>query len=154
MKYEFVRLMDELRDAAAYQIFKDCMFQPTPEKYAARLEALADARFYGCLENGRLLGIIGVSLRGGGEAEIAALSVAPERRRQGVGRWLIAEAARAEDLTRLPAETDADAVGFYRRCGFRTTEIQRVYDGQPVARWTCEWRKWGQCVFSDIDPRL
>jgi len=33
----------------------------------------------------------------------------------------------------IEAETDDDAVGFYRKCGFEVTAIQK-YD---VRRWTC-----------------
>ena len=70
------------------------------------------------------------------------MAVAPERQRTGVGRALLAEAARV--ARQLPAgairldayDTAAGAGGFYGRCGYRESG-RKVYRGVPLVYF--EW---------------
>jgi GNAT superfamily N-acetyltransferase len=50
--------------------------------------------------------------RDGDELVVRSVAVAPERRRQGVGRGLLNALADVATARRLVAETDEDAVGF------------------------------------------
>ena len=127
----------ELDGTAAYRIYKYCMFAPTPEKYAARVEHLRTGPVYGCFVAGALAGILALSPPRGGAAEIVGIAVASERRGRGLGARLIAAAVEREHLSRLTAETDDDAVGFYRRCGFQVEAFTRTYGDAPVVRWQC-----------------
>jgi GNAT superfamily N-acetyltransferase len=69
------------------------------------------------------------------ESEIRIRSVAtlPEYRGRGVGRALVEAIAGVASASRLVAETDDDAVGFYRRCGFAIEEIE-PRNGHPRFR--------------------
>ena len=136
-----LRILDAaaLRTEAAYRIYRACMYRPTREKYDARTDELLRGRVYGCMRDGALVGILALSLPEDGTAEIVGIAVAEDARGQGIGAWLIAQAARAEGLKRLMAETDDEAVGFYRRCGFHATRLERSYDGTAVTRWRCVW---------------
>jgi ribosomal protein S18 acetylase RimI-like enzyme len=49
---------------------------------------------------------------------IRSIGVAPMFGRRGLGRRLIDALAEEAAAKRVVAETDDDAVGFYRRCGF------------------------------------
>lgn len=139
MRWRFSRLKaPELRGEAAYAIYRHCMYMPTRSGYEARLDALLRGPVYGARAGGRLVGIIALTAPVGGAAEIAGIAVAEDARAQGLGRWMIARAARAEGLARLTAETDDEAVGFYRRCGFSVRRIERDYGEGPVVRWLCE----------------
>jgi len=49
---------------------------------------------------------------------IRSIAVAPDWRRQGLGRMLLDALTERFGTQRIVAETDDDAVDFYRRCGF------------------------------------
>lgn len=59
----------------------------------------------------------------GRAATLQHLAVAPGLRGRGFGRKLLKAICRELRLYRLDAETDRDAVGFYRRCGWTVCEL-------------------------------
>ena len=86
--------------------------------------------------DGALVACLGYEVVGEGRAVVQHIAVSPDRRRQGLGsmmiRWLRATAG----FSAVEAETDVDAVGFYRRCGFSAERI--VNPRFPQAeRWRC-----------------
>lgn len=112
------------------------MYLPTPEKYASRIEEyLSDPtiRCFGAFDGGHLTGIL--IIRSG---EILGITVRAENRRQGVGRNLILHALHL--CPTLTAETDGDSVGFYRRCGFECSAIERIFPDGSCVRYLCELR--------------
>ena len=64
--------------------------------------------------------------------EILHISVAESSRGQGIGSKMVL-ALQSQYSMPLEAETDDDAVDFYRKCGFKTTSIQKY----GVIRYTC-----------------
>jgi ribosomal protein S18 acetylase RimI-like enzyme len=78
---------------------------------------------------------IGLRPMGRGGAEITALAVLPDWRRQGLARSLVYGACAQLDLRVLEAETDGDAVGFYRAAGFSVQSLGERYPG--VERFGC-----------------
>lgn len=89
---------------------------------------------YGWFENGDLIGCIGLERQQDG-AVIRSLVVADEHRKQGIGRAMVEAALAHLDVPWLEAETDAEAVDFYRRLGFTTTSLGERYPG--VERFRC-----------------
>ncbi|MFC6617174.1 GNAT family N-acetyltransferase [Deinococcus radiophilus] len=83
-----------------------------------------------------LLGLIGLRPLSPGQAEITHMAVQPGTQRRGMGRQLLALAA-AQGWTDLSAETDAQAVDFYRACGFAITSLGERYPG--TERFLCRW---------------
>lgn len=89
--------------------------------------------------DGRLVGVIGYRLPatpdGRGATTLLHLATDPGFRHRGVGsalvRWVRAQCAAQP----LEAETDRDAVGFYRAAGFRIDPLGEVYPG--VERFRC-----------------
>lgn len=67
--------------------------------------------------------------------EIVSIAVDPAFRRQGIGSNLISFAAKSLKCDEVRAETDDDAVGFYRRYGFDVVSLGEKYPG--VIRYLC-----------------
>jgi len=86
---------------------------------------------YGWEENGEMVGICGFEVHSN-KVTILNIAVAETARGQGVGRKMVV-ALRQKFQMPIYAETDDDAVGFYRKCGFEVTETQR----HGVRRWSC-----------------
>lgn len=84
---------------------------------------------YGWIEDGVVSGRIGIRKTAPAVAEILHLAVAEEHRRQGIGRWMVEAVVARHDLARLSAETDKDAVDFYRRTGFAVMSLGHLYPG-------------------------
>jgi ribosomal protein S18 acetylase RimI-like enzyme len=75
--------------------------------------------FIGWQEGEEILACAGAEKLNSDTIGIRSIAVAPPWRNRGLGRTLIdALAERAPWAERVVAETDDDAVGFYRRCGF------------------------------------
>lgn len=122
----------ELYSDEAFQVYSACMYRPSFEKYTARIDAyLADpeVRAFGAFDSGRLCGVIIVR-----QGEILGISTLP--RGQGMGRRLI-QHARSLNNT-LTAETDDDAVNFYRVCGFSCEAFERTFPDGTYIRYRCE----------------
>lgn len=89
-----------------------------PDRYRAREWALV-----GWEEDGELAACAGVERVAQQEIVLRSVAVAPDRRGRGVGRALVEALAQAATARTLVAETDAAAVGFYRRCGFTVEQL-------------------------------
>ena len=86
-------------------------------------------------ENNIITGIIGIDCSGKPLGIIKHLAVSPVNRRSGIGRWLINETSNALELSSIELETDQDAIGFYRACGFSSIEVESNYPG--IHRFRC-----------------
>lgn len=91
-------------------------------------------RLFGCFVNGELAGIVGV-VRQDEQVEIRHLAVQQKRRGKGIGKGMIAEISKAGGIKTLTAETDHEAVGFYRNAGFTIASLGEKYPG--VERFAC-----------------
>ena len=67
---------------------------------------------------GTPIACVGLEASVGGEAKVSALAVLPGWRRQGIATSLIYGACQQLGLQALEAETDGDAVEFFRAIGF------------------------------------
>lgn len=136
-------------------MMRRCMF-PTPEVEALLAHAMFPdaARIARNLEayrtdpgrqlflwetGGRVVCAVGLHVRAR-QAEVLHIGTDPQERGKGFARALLSAVASALDLTALSAETDEDAVGFYRRSGFQVREAA-PRGGQR--RFACEWRAAG-----------
>lgn len=81
----------------------------------------------------QVVGILGLDVSGS-TATVRALAVDPAHRRHGLGRALL-HAALEQSRLPLAAETDREAVGFYRACGFDINDLGERYPG--VGRFRC-----------------
>ena len=116
------------------------LYMPTKEKIQARATAYAEnplCRVFYALDGTEPVGLCIVQTDDR-QAEILALAVQEAYRKQGVGKGLIAYTQRQVRVP-LTAETDDDAVGFYRRCGFCITSLGEKYPG--VTRYHCSLKQ-------------
>jgi len=111
---------------------------PTPDK----LKQLMNEFYTGenhtlfiAIDNGKIIGIIGFDINNKPNGVITHLAVNSERRRQGIGSYLISHTVKLIGLTDIEVETDQEAVGFYNACKFEITEIVSQYPG--VRRFRC-----------------
>ncbi|MHB1505304.1 MAG: GNAT family N-acetyltransferase [Sulfobacillus sp.] len=84
---------------------------------------------YGWTDNGPVTGLIGIRQTAPAVAEILHVAVAEGHRLQGIGRRMVEAVIAHHQLAALTAETDKDAVDFYRRCGFVVTSLGQMYLG-------------------------
>jgi N-acetylglutamate synthase-like GNAT family acetyltransferase len=111
---------------------------PTPEKLTKLLNEFytSDGRTIFIAEhNAKIIGVIGIDFTDKPLGFITHLAVLPDVRTQGTGSQLINYVTTSLELNKIRAETDQDAVGFYRACEFETEEIKSQYPG--VRRFRC-----------------
>jgi len=129
------RLNDPIvRDIAGYSVY------PDPEKLERTMEAYksdAGLEMYGYEVDDELIGIIGIRMDEGGELRIEHLAVSPDHRGLGYGRGLILEAIEEKKPAIVMAETDEEAVDFYRNIGFEIESLGEVYPG--TERFKCSY---------------
>ena len=133
-----LRLLD---DQAVRDLLLSVVTCDTPEKCDALIA------LYGSDPNLTLIGYeegedpvacIGIETTAPGTAVIHQLVVAGHARGKGLGSSLIRDACQIFALRRVTAETDRDAVEFYRRFGFKIRSLGEKYPG--VERFRCELR--------------
>jgi ribosomal protein S18 acetylase RimI-like enzyme len=89
----------------------------------------------GYVLDGEIVAFIGLEPLSASKARIRGIAVHPAHRRMGIGRRLIESIMAANPALTLYAETDGDAVGFYRACGFGTTSLGNRLSG--TERFAC-----------------
>jgi ribosomal protein S18 acetylase RimI-like enzyme len=113
-------------------------FHKEPE----RLEALAtaytthpDKELHAWIEGGSIVGIVALEHLPFSTIRIAQIGVAPSRRGRRIGSAMIEHVERTYPAFALEAETDRDAVGFYRALGFEVESLGEKYPG--IERFRC-----------------
>jgi ribosomal protein S18 acetylase RimI-like enzyme len=91
-------------------------------------------KLYGWFEAAELIACVGFEARPD-SAVIRSLAVDEHHRNRGVGRKMVEAALAKLEPSRVEAETDSEAVGFYRSLGFFTTSLGAKYPG--VERFRC-----------------
>lgn len=122
---------DPTTDDAAAAVLAAATFAGTVEAGRERLEAARadpDTSIYGLTADGELVAVY--TLRRVHLAmEITHLAVAAKHRRHGYGRRALADALRRAGSRPLVAETDEDALNFYKACGFKVIGRRRSPEG-------------------------
>ena len=85
-----------------------------------------------------LVGLIGLSLHAPSSAVIGHIVVRRDHRGRGIGSGMIEAVCQRYSLSQVIAETDCDAVSFYRKCGFRFESLGEKYPGVERFRCTLE----------------
>ena len=117
---------------------------PTEEKFNNKVDiSLNDnsVKIFACFEQDKILGVMVVYFIEQKKIEIIGIAVDVSVRGKGVGSYMINQVLNGYDLISVYAETDHDAVGFYRNNGFRIVEFSETYDDETVVRYKCELTK-------------
>lgn len=123
-----------------FDIYRDCMYLPTYNKYVAEMEAFmrsSSVKVYMCHDVKKVVGILIIRIVCSRSAEIEGIAVSYEYRNRGIGKMLITEARKAERLKKIIAQTDEEAVGFYQSCGFQIEPERKEYLNGSVVRYNC-----------------
>lgn len=140
-----------LTSEEAFLIYAPCMYQPTYEDYKALMEKfLSDpsVKIFVCDMDGEKAGILvlketeaATGSETGVEAEILGIAVRKDLRGKGIGKEMVCQVMEAEHLKRITAQTDDDAIGFYRKSGFEEERVVIEYPNGSVVRYNCIRRK-------------
>ncbi|MEC0230687.1 GNAT family N-acetyltransferase [Paenibacillus alba] len=132
---------DGIQELLSYSVFPDPdRLEQTIQQYKEDLNLW----LYGYESEGILVGIIGFRINDDQEMTITHLAVEPESRGVGFGRGIILEIIEDMHPLRIVAETDEEAVQFYRNIGFVIRSLGEKYPG--VERFMCTYE-----VDGDID---
>lgn len=130
-----------------FVVYSECMYMPTWEKFAssvAEYTSSENINIFGYYLNDQIAGIIAIDQPADRMPVIRGIAVGAAHRKQGIGKRLIQYACNELDIPVLTAETDDDAVSFYRHCGFEIEAFMRTFD-------TGEYRRY-KCVLKNTDP--
>lgn len=119
-----------LFDPEVLTLLKPSVYNPTPERLKHRAEEYAadsNVKAYACKNSEKYIGIV-VFVTENGTTEILDIAVKPEYRKHGIGRKLIDFIFTQFPIDNITAETDDEAVGFYKKCGFAVTPVGEFCD--------------------------
>ena len=149
MEVALCRDMDWLLSEDAFSIYASCMYMPTYEAFRKRMESYVSdplVKVYVSAEGDERIGIL-VLQTSNAEAEIMGSAVSDLHKRyrsasdhfrnQGIGKHMILRVMAQESLKCIEAQTDDDAIGFYRSCGFRDEMTVVEYPNGTAVRYNC-----------------
>lgn len=135
---EIVDLIPWLDDPSVRRLLAMSLHEPTQADVDAlcRFYAQADTPrvVFGVTVGGELVGAVGAVARQAVSCEVLTLTVDERARRRGFARQLVGVAAAALHAEHVVAETDSEAVDFYRACGFTLEAIGEAPSGAPLYR--------------------
>ena len=134
--YSICDVKEKLSDSAILHLLAPSVFNPTPERLLSRAEKYqADdkTKAYAYADNGEYKGIIVFKIKEQ-TAEILDVAVKPEYQGKGIGSRLIDYIFSKFMVNKITAETDDDAIGFYKKYGFTVVDITVKFDAK---RYTC-----------------
>lgn len=126
----FADVKASLFDPEVLTLLAPSAYNPTPERLKHRAEEYAadsNVKAYACKNSEKYIGIV-VFVTENGTTEILDIAVKPEYRKHGIGRKLIDFIFNRFPVDTIIAETDDEAVEFYKRCGFTITSVGEFCD--------------------------
>ena len=116
----FADVKSSLFDPEVLTLLKPSVYNPTPERLKHRAEKYSADKntfVYACKIDGVYVGIVVLKTENG-TAEILDIAVNPKYRKKGIGKSLIDFILNQFPVDTITAETDNEAVEFYKRCEF------------------------------------
>jgi ribosomal protein S18 acetylase RimI-like enzyme len=133
--------LKEFKDRSEVKrLIAQCMW-PDDERIEKELNKYmeSDSReLLGSTNNNELVGLIGIICESMEEVELKHIAVKAEYRGKGIGSYMLNEFINKKKTVRIKAETDKEAVGFYRNFGFSITSLGEKYPG--VERFECVYQ--------------
>lgn len=128
-----------LTSKEAFSIYAPCMYQPKYEDFVAKMEEYfsdPSVKIFVCETEGDKTGIL-VLKEDGYEAEILGIAVKESLRKKGIGKDMVYHVMEAETLKKITAQTDDDAIRFYRSSGFEAERVVIEYPDGSTVRYNC-----------------
>ena len=117
---------------------------PTEEKFNNKMNAFLldnSVKILACFDQDEMVGVIVISFLEQDKIEILGIAVDLSVRSRGIGSYMINQVVNDYGLHFVYAETDSDAIAFYKNNGFSVTEFSKIYGGENVIRYKCEFRR-------------
>lgn len=131
-------IKDILYTQETYDIYSACLFEPTFDKFKIKAEQLqkdSSVSVYGYFSNEKIIGVISTQ-ETEKTVEIIGIAVDTKERHSGIGTKLI-DYIKAKSSKPIIAETDSDAVLFYKKYGFNIKEIVVSKFNTSYSRYLC-----------------
>jgi len=125
-------------DSDILALLAQSVFNPTEERLlnrASKYKAMENTHIYAYSENDEYKGIIIFEIVNG-SATILDIAVKPECQRNGIGSKFVDFIFNQFEIDKVTAETDDDAVEFYKKCGFTVAPANEV---SGTKRYICEF---------------
>lgn len=136
MNIEFSDIKESLCDEKIYSLLAPSVFEPTPKRLVNRAERYinaAETKVYAGASGGEYKGIVVFKITGN-SAEILDIAVKEEDRGKGIGTAFLNFIFSRFDITEITAETDDEAVEFYKKYGFRIAGTKMKFN---TVRYIC-----------------
>ncbi|WP_195576514.1 GNAT family N-acetyltransferase [Paenibacillus sp. 1001270B_150601_E10] len=136
LNFQWVDLKSYYKPQEVIELLSHCMW-PDEEKIVAELENYRkdpNRDMMGYVWNHQLIGLVGIVPVHDKELILRHMAIKPQYRGQGIGKQMIME-CRSQYAMPLVAETDKEAVDFYRRVGFQIESLGEKYPG--IERFHC-----------------
>jgi ribosomal protein S18 acetylase RimI-like enzyme len=133
----FTQIKDQINHEEILKILADCVFDNSEKglkKVCQDYQRHKTWQLFAWRENEQIQGVCGFEIHPDW-LEILHIAVSEANRNQGIGGLMLNE-LKKHNLP-IEAETDDDAVNFYRKNGFTTTALQKY----NVRRWACVYHK-------------
>ena len=130
--YSICDVKEKLNDSDFLDLLAPSVFNPTSERLLSRAEkyqADDNTSVYAYSESGKYKGIVVFKIKEQ-TAEILDFAVKPEYQGKGIGSRLIDYIFSQFAVNKIIAETDDDAIGFYKKYGFAVTDTKDVFDSK------------------------
>ena len=131
-------IKDILCTEEIYNIYSACMFEPTLDKFKLKTEQMqndSSVCVYGYFLNEKIIGLISTQ-ETDKVIEIIGIAVDIKERHSGVGTKLI-DYVKDKNKKSIIAETDSDAVMFYKKYGFDIEEKIISKSNISYSRYVC-----------------
>lgn len=131
-------IKDILCTQEIYDIYSACMFEPTFDKFKIKAEQMqkdSSVSVYGYFSNEKIIGVISTQ-ETDKTVEIIGIAVHTKERHSGIGTKLI-DYVKDKSPKSIIAETDSDAVMFYKKYGFNIKEIIVSKSNVSYSRHVC-----------------
>jgi len=132
----FCNIKDKLNNPAVLKLLVASAYNNSMENAYKRAEEFRshnNLSIYGWIEDEDVIGVCGFRVYHTDHVEILNIAVTENVRGRGIGSAMI-HALQSEFLLPVTAETDNDAVGFYRKVGF---DIMNAPAKGGISRWAC-----------------
>ena len=140
MNIKLIDKKESVRTQEAYTVYQQCMYKPDYELHKRKINNYfsdINTKIFISLYEEKIVGMLVLTLNGDNSAEIIGIAVHGSFQKRGIGSFMVRESAKKMNFHMILAETDDDAVGFYKNIGFDITKEVKHYDNGSVDRYHC-----------------
>lgn len=133
-------IKENVTEPQVFELLAPSVYNPTPERLLKRAEKYQSndkTHIYAYSQNGENLGIVVFEIAEQ-SATILDIAVNQKQQRKGIGSGLIDFIFNQFDVNEVIAETDDDAVDFYKKYGFVVADTKTEFD---TKRYICVCKK-------------